>query len=213
MDLAHPVQSVIPGVHGAVLAVLARTTEPLSGRRVAALTRPSFGQSRVNEVLGELALAGIALRETRPPANLYVLNRDHVATEGVTALASMWSTLLERMQAEVATWSPPARAAWLFGSAARGEAGLGSDIDVLLVTPTGARDSDEGRASWEQQTDLFSAKVRAWSGNACEVLEMEFAELEAAAVRDEQLVRDLRHQVVVLAGEHPRSVLPRKARS
>ena len=40
MDLTDPMQSVIPSAHGAVLSVLARTDEPLSGRRVAELTRP-----------------------------------------------------------------------------------------------------------------------------------------------------------------------------
>lgn len=213
MDLANPVQSVIPSAHGAVLAVLARTTEPLSGRGVAALTRPPFGQRRVNEVLRELADAGVLLRETRPPSNLYLLNRDHVAAPGITALAGMWATLLERMRAELETWQMPAVAVWLFGSVARGEAGADSDIDILLVPSPGARDSDEGRARWEQQTDRLAAKVRAWSGNACELLEMDPFELQAAAARDDRLVRDLRDQAVVLAGEHPRSVLPRKAGS
>jgi hypothetical protein len=38
MDLSDPVSAVIPSAHGAVRAVLARTTEPLSGRKVAVLT-------------------------------------------------------------------------------------------------------------------------------------------------------------------------------
>jgi hypothetical protein len=40
MDLTNPIQSVIPSAHGAVLNVLARTDEPLSGRRIAELTKP-----------------------------------------------------------------------------------------------------------------------------------------------------------------------------
>lgn len=162
--------------------------------------------------MGELAEAGVALRESRPPSNLYLLNRDHVAAESITALVSMWATLLERMRAELETWSTPVVTAWLFGSAARGEAGVGSDIDVILVPPASARDRDRGQAAWELQTDAFVANVRTWSGNACELLEMDLDELEAAAASDERLVRDLRDQAVLLAGKHPRSVLPRKAR-
>ena len=90
--LDHPLQSVIPSAHGAVLGVLARTSEPLSGRGVAALTRPHFSQSRVNVVLGELARDGIADVEVRPPASYYRLNREHVAAPGVLALASMADT-------------------------------------------------------------------------------------------------------------------------
>ncbi len=79
MDLAYPIDSVIPSAHGAVLGVLARTTEPLSGRRIAALTRPRGSQSRVNSVLGHLARDGIAEVESRPPASYYKINREHVA--------------------------------------------------------------------------------------------------------------------------------------
>ena len=116
MDLAHPVQSVIPGAHGAVLGVLARTTEPLSGRRVAELTQQAFGQSRVNEVLGELAEAGIALRESRPPGQTCTCSTGIMSLpKALRRWVSMWVTLLERMRAELETWSTPVVAAWLFG--------------------------------------------------------------------------------------------------
>ena len=86
MKLAHPIQSVIPSAHGAVLGVLARTSEPLSGRRIAALTLPRFSQSRVNRVLAELAQDGIAEVDVRPPARYYRLNREHVAAPGILSL-------------------------------------------------------------------------------------------------------------------------------
>lgn len=70
MDMSSPISSVIPSAHGAALAVLARAEEPLSGRAVATLTNGRFGQWRVNEVLGQLADAGLVLRESRPPAKL-----------------------------------------------------------------------------------------------------------------------------------------------
>lgn len=69
MRLAYPLQSVIPSAHGAVLGVLARTFEPMTGRRIATLTRPRFSQSRVNRLLGELARDGIADVDVRPPAS------------------------------------------------------------------------------------------------------------------------------------------------
>lgn len=210
MDLTHPMQSVIPSAHGAVLGVLARTEEPLSGRRVADLTRPKFTQTRVNDVLQQLAASGIALRESRPPSNLYRLNREHVAAEGILALAGMWATLLGRMRAELENWSVPPKAAWLFGSAARGEAGQDSDIDILLVRPVDALESEGTAAVWQRQTDALSEHVTAWAGNSCEVLEMDAPDLRAAVERDDRLIRDLREQAVVLAGRDARSTLRRK---
>ena len=103
MDLANPIQSVIPSAHGAVLSVLARTDEPLSGRGVAELTKPRFAQTQVNRVLRKLVASGVVLLERRPPANLYRLNHDHVAAAGIQALARMWVSLVARTRAELDT--------------------------------------------------------------------------------------------------------------
>lgn len=206
MDLANPMQSVIPSAHGAVLTVLARTDLPLSGRRVAELTKPRFSQRRVNDVLRHLTESGVVLRERRPPSNLYRLNRDHVAAEGILLLACMSATLVARIRAELENWSLPPQAAWLFGSAARGEGTEQSDIDIFLILPASDRDG-ETTAAWERQTEVLTEKIMAWSGNRCEVIEMEAAELNAAVERDDLLVRDLREQAVILAGRNPRNLL------
>jgi hypothetical protein len=103
MDLANPMQSVIPSAHGAVLAALARTDLPLSGHRIAELTKPKFSQTRVNDVLRHLTQSGVVLREKRPPSNLYRLNHDHVAADGILQLARMSATLVARIRAELET--------------------------------------------------------------------------------------------------------------
>ena len=207
MDLSNPMQSVAPGAHAAVLGVLARTEEPLSGSRVAALTRPGFSTRRVNDVLGELSRAGLVTRQSAPPAYLYRLNREHVAADGIIALAGLGAVLLDRMRSHIVDWELTPVAAWLFGSAARGEAGLDSDIDVLLVPPSDRREESTFEATWARQTGEFVERVRAWSGNHCELLELEAGELAAAVDRDERLVRDLRDHALVLAGPHPRTLL------
>lgn len=204
MDLSSPISSVIPSAHGAVLAVLARTGEPLSGRRVAALTDGRVGQRRVNDVLGELAGAGIVRREHHPPAKLYVLNREHVAAEGIIALASQWESLLHRIREELAGWQPPPLSACLFGSAARGQAGPDSDLDILLVPVP-----DRGRPEpqWQEQVDRLTELIRAWSGNACDVLELSTDDLAAAVARNDRLPRDLRADAIALGGRDIRSLL------
>jgi predicted nucleotidyltransferase len=210
MDLTNPMQSVIPSAQGAVLNVLARTDEPLSGHRVAELTRPRFSQTRVNAILQKLADSGIVLRESRPPSNLYRLNKNHVAAEGILALASMWITLLSRIRAELANWSVPPESAWLFGSAARRDAKADSDIDILVIAPAGALREEETSTLWQRQIDTLVENVSAWTGNACEVLEMDATELEAAVERDDRLVSDIRDQAIVLAGDDARILLRRK---
>lgn len=210
MDLRNPIQSVIPSAHGAVLGVLARTNEPLSGRRVAELTAPRFGQTQVNQVLRKLAASGIVLLESRPPSNLYRLNHDHVAAEGIEALARMWTTLVTRIRAELDGWSVPPEAAWLFGSAARGEATAQSDIDILLVVADGRLETEPIAEVWERQTEALAEHIKVWSGNVCEMLEMTKSELADAVERDDRLIHDLRGQAISLAGHDPRALLRRQ---
>jgi len=160
----------------------------------------------VNDVLRHLADSGIVLCEKRPTSNFYRLNHDHVAAEGILLLAGMSATLAARIRAELENWSIRPQAAWLFGSAARGEGTEQSDIDIFLVLP--ASDLDSAAVDiWERQTQALTEKIMAWSGNRCEVVEMEAAELSAAVDRNDLLVRDLREQAVTLAGRDPRDLL------
>ena len=209
MDLSSPISSVIPSAHGAVLAVLARVGEPLSGRKVAELTNGKVGQWRTNEVLGALTDAGIVFREERPPAKLYRLNRDHVAAAGIVVLADQWALLLQRIQDDLATWETSPVSACVFGSSARGDAGPDSDIDLLLVSPAEVRDVEIAERTWHAQVDELSERVRAWSGNTCEVLELTEAELGDAVTREDRLVRDLRQDAIALHGQDIRTLLHR----
>ena len=204
MNLSSPIRSVIPSAHGPVLAVLARTAEPLSGRRVAALTDGRVGQRRVNDVLGELVDAGIVRCQRHPPAKLYVLNRDHVAAEGIIALSSQWEALLRRIRDEIVGWQVPPISACLFGSAARGDASDDSDLDILLVP---GFDDDRLTTVWQEQVDRLTELVWAWSGNACEVLELSVEELAATADRNDRLAHNLRADAITLGGRDVRSLL------
>lgn len=198
--------SVIPGAYGDVLAVLARTDAALSGRRVASLTRGPTSRRRVDAVLAELAHAGVVLVQEVPPAKMYRLNRDHVAAAGIETLASLRDTLLSRMRTELASWAVPPVAAWLFGSAARGEATADSDIDLLLIRPALNGDDD----TWDRQVHALRESVRAWSGNELEVLSLSVDELHQLRDRGERLIGELLADTVVLAGSDARRLIGRK---
>lgn len=207
MDLSNPISSIIPSGHGAVLAVLARTDRPLTGRKVAELTGGRVSQSRVSEVVRELTEAGIVLCDEHPPAKLYRLNRDHVAADAVVGLARQRERLVGRMLDGIGMWSPAPIAAWLFGSFARGEGGVRSDIDVLVVRPDAVSGDDPG---WSVQIDEFTAQVTRWSGNQCCLLEYSEREFADLVERGERLVDELRRDGLHLAGAATR--LKAKAR-
>ena len=150
--LSHPFSNVCPGARGGVLTVLAHTEKPLTGRTVASLTKPHASLRAVQIALDDLVLNGVVLREHAGRAHLYTLNRDHLAAPAVLALANLHHELLGRLQAEVSSWTVETYATWMFGPAARGEAGTVSDIDLLVVRPDQVDDNDQ---IWmEQVADL-----------------------------------------------------------
>jgi len=208
MDLSNPSEAVLPSVRGAVLRALAQTDESLSGRGVAALAGPGVGYRRVSQVLGELVEAGVVLRDSRPPAYLYRLNREHVAAEPIVMLADLRARLLSRISESAAVWQIRSDAMWLFGSAARGDGTTASDIDLLVVRPKSVADDDP---RWRKQLDDLAQDVTAWSGNDCQILEYSPGELSALVEARETLVGELRKEAITLAGRPPAEALRRRS--
>ena len=85
MDVATPIRSVIPGVTGVILQVLARTEQPLTGVRIAELTDGRASRPGVNKALKALVASGVVGCQRAGAANLYRLNRQHVAADAVLA--------------------------------------------------------------------------------------------------------------------------------
>ena len=206
--LSHPFSTVCPGARGGVLAVLAHTEKPLTGRTVASLTQPHASLRTVQVTLDDLVLNGVVLREHVGRAHLYTLNRNHLAAPAILALANLRHELLDRIRNEVSTWVVESDATWMFGSAARGDADADSDIDLLIVRPDSV---DDGNQTWLQQVAQISEHVHDWTGNSCEVLELSVTELNAASERGDRLVADLRRDAVHVTGRTPRETLRRKA--
>lgn len=206
MELSNPISSVIPSAHGAILAVLAHADAPLSGRQIAKLAGGQVQQPRANDVLRELTAAGIVYCERHASVHLYRLNRDHVVAEAIMMLANLRERLIQRMREAVLSWVIAPVAVWMFGSAARGDAGPHSDIDVLIVRhDTVDLDSE----SWQQQLSNLSSAVTAWSGNDCQILEFSRSELAELVASDERLVTELRSDALVIAGISPLRLLGR----
>jgi predicted nucleotidyltransferase len=198
MDFTSPISSIIPSGHGVVLSVLARTERPLTGRGVAELTDGRLSQKGTNNVLRAMTDAGVVLVEEHAPAKLYRLNRDHLAAESIVALADLRARLLRELRAHLDQWNLPAAAAWLFGSAARGEARNHSDIDVLIVRPDGV---DAGDPAWLAQVESLADDVHAWTGNPCSLLEYSDAEFTDLMAGPERLAEELCADGIPLAGD------------
>ena len=121
MDVSAPMRAVIPSAHGPVLTVLARAGQPLTGRTIAELTRPSVSQKQVATVLASLAEQGIAFVTAAGSAKLYTFNRDHLAADAVEQLSSLRELLWKRITEHVAKWTTAPSVLVVYGSTARGD--------------------------------------------------------------------------------------------
>ena len=119
----------------------------------------------------------------------------------------MWQTLLDRIQTSLTEWPAQPVATWLFGSAARAEAGATSDVDILVVS----HDHQSIDDAWQQQLDDLADQVRRWSGNTCELLVLTVSELQGAMHRGDRLIDELRRDAIHLAGAQPHALLGRRA--
>ena len=102
------------------------------------------------------------------------------------------------MRAEIGAWQPAPVYACVFGSSARGDGDVASDIDLVVVHPPmpddapSRRRDDKGRsiptapkaapatpdkaARWHDQLDTLRSHVRLWSGNVLQVVDLSIGE-------------------------------------
>ncbi|GAA4622166.1 hypothetical protein GCM10023113_02060 [Cellulomonas oligotrophica] len=197
MDVAHPLTAVLPSAHGPVLAVLASTTRPLTGRAIAELTQPHVSQSRVARILRELVDAGVVNREPAGSAALFTLNREHLAAPAVEALVSLRTLLWERIAAHVGGWTHPPTGVIVFGSTARGDGDANSDIDLLVIRPA---DIDDGDEHWQADLTDLAASVTRWTGNPCEIVDRSTSDLRTMSADGERLLAEIRRDGRAVVG-------------
>jgi predicted nucleotidyltransferase len=195
MDFVRPVEAIVPGVQGRVLSVLAETTADLNMRTIARLADVSLSQA--SRVLAPLVELGAVERRDVPPSSLFRLVHQHVAVGPLLALARSRDALIGEMGRIASGLPVPPLSTIVFGSLARGEADIESDIDTVLVRPAGVDESDE---LWSESVEQWRASVHRASGNRVEVLEVASGEVAALLNSRRQVWRDIRRDGLVVRG-------------
>jgi Nucleotidyltransferase domain len=158
---------------------------------------------------------------------VHELNREHVAAPVAEALAGLRLVLWKRFRSTLGSWNPKPVYACVFGSAARGDGDVHSDIDLLLVRAPVAGETDLRRASgglagvvagypsefiavqlttrqaakWSHQVGQLHDLVPAWSGNPLQVLEMSTFEWADHRRRRTPLFTEIDRDAIQVAGE------------
>jgi predicted nucleotidyltransferase len=196
MDFIHPLQTVVPGVQGRILAVLAETTAELNLRAIASIADVS--EAQVSRVLARLVAVGVVERREAPPSALFRLVRDHIAAGPILALSRSRDRMIHEMR-EIAEGLPVSPASVIiFGSFARGEADAASDIDTLFVRPSGIGESDE---AWSAAVQQWTDQVSEVSGNRVEVLETDEDEVPARLDHGGSVWQDIERDGLIIHGK------------
>lgn len=172
VDFRRPVEAVIPGVQGRILAVLAETTAQLNLRTVSRLAGVSPAQA--SRVLPELVRLGLVERQEAPPSALFSLVEDNIASRAVRALSRARDAVLEELGAVAGALDPVPASVIVFGSFARGEADESSDLDVVFVRPPDVGEEDD---RWAAAVEGWRTAVRRLTGNRVQILEIDHSDI------------------------------------
>jgi predicted nucleotidyltransferase len=196
VDLARPLALITPTIDADVLAVLAGARASFTGRQVHQVAG-RHSERGVRNTLHRLSEQGIVTRERVGNADLYQLNRLHLAAAHIEAIVKLRSELLDRIGEEIGLWTIRAEFAALFGSAAKGSMRPDSDIDVFVVRPD---DVDEDTELWQLQVATLTRHVTEWTGNDTRALDLAAAEVRDGLAAGRRVLQEIRDTGITLHG-------------
>lgn len=184
----------------------------------------------IRKRLARLVSQGIVRATIMGRNRVHELNRDHLAAPIADLLAGLRNELWYRFREEFASWDPKPMLAAVFGSAARREGGIDSDIDLLLVhasfpgeePPRGTKQSPLGFAMdvlaaalvnsapvppnpsrWYRQVDVLQGQVQAWTVNQLQVVEFSYFEWQSPTPSTKALLDEIGKAKIDLFREFP----------
>ena len=204
MDVARPFSALSTSVDADVLVVLAGSSVSRTGRELARLSGRS--NTGVQHVLDRLVAHGLVQRTEAGRAFLYLLNRDHLLAPAVEEMAEVRVALVNKLREAMAGWEIHAVHASLFGSTARGDGSLASDIDLFIVRPA---DTDLDDPGWRAQIDGLAEHVRRWTGNHAGIAEISEEDLPQLRRDRPPVLDEVSTDAIDLAGQPARQILAR----
>ncbi len=188
-----------------ILRYLCTTGGEHTGREIARAV--GMGETPTNRALRELADTLVVLYRAAGRAHYYRLNERHTLVEQV--LRPLFAAEQAQRDAAVADLlagiDVPLDSALLYGSVARGEDTWGSDLDVLLVTPTADDARRLAERIWQRDGDLLqrygTVSVRALSRK----------ELAARLRRGDKWLQEALRDAVLIRGISPQQLVQEQA--
>lgn len=205
MDWNHPEHVFGSGLEPVILRTLWRAGAPMTGAEVHRIAgKGSVGGIRL--ALSRLALQGIVLTSRVGTAATHALNRDHLGFPAIDAAFSVldpWAQFRSRVtevMAEHGPDDPLSVTVAVFGSVARDEARLDSDLDLALVVA----EADEQA---QDLADELRQELSAATGQAIQVYLTTPARLGDAVRQGDPIVDSFRSDARAVSGPDIRTYL------
>ncbi|MGH3471699.1 MAG: nucleotidyltransferase domain-containing protein [Nocardioidaceae bacterium] len=202
MDFLHPVEALIPGARGQVLAALTRNTSSRTVRQLALDAGVSW--SRTSELIEDLHELGLVERRQTPGGVLVRLVEQNAAARLVQRMTDLRGPCIDAMREAARRIRPAPLSLTVFGSFAHGRAGRDSDIDVVAVAPESAQ-SDAGSLS--ESLGRWVSEATAITGNPVNLIELGAGEMVPAAQKAPAWLREASQQGIVLVGQPLRELM------
>ncbi len=193
MLLHEPLGVVTPTLDGPVLTILAQVDQAFTPGQLHRMLG-QYSEAGVRKVLARLTQQGVVRAERVSHIYRYRLNQEHLAASAIIELANQRGTLLQRLEERLGAWPVQPVYAALFGSAARGDMHVGSDIDLLLVRP-----DEAPRVQWDDEVSSLSHAVSNWTGNDARVLEYSRSDV-AVRPLDDPVLASVANEGITVAG-------------
>lgn len=191
MELSRAGADLFGATEAGALRVLARAAEPVSMREVA--RRAQASPSSTRRALQRLAHAGLVLARPSSHAVLFSANRDHLLWRPVEEILSA-PARFEAELIDLVNRTGEAVTLAVFGSVARGEATIDSDVDLLLLT------SEDSAADMDDLVDALTELVQRRTGNAAQIVTLTQRQLNLMVAGDDPLIASLIADARTLAG-------------
>lgn len=180
-----------------ILRALGARSQPASAAQIFRVTEQGTAAG-IRRALDRLATHGICTREELGGRTLYSLNHEHVLYPSVVKALDANDELLRRLRRDLDGWTPEPMSGVLFGSAARREGTVESDIDLLLIRPTTRASALERK--WTARVHELRGEVHRWTGNHLQIVDWTHATLRRHASRQEPLIEGILRDGITLAG-------------
>ena len=205
MNLAEPSDVAMSRATAAVLRVVIDAEASFSIRQISRVANIAFPQAL--RIVNHESARGLILIEQAGRSKMCRFNREHLAAGAVVELIRLRDRIIQVIEDEILTWITKPIHSSLFGSAARGEGGPDSDLDVLIIRP-----DEVPQNEWEEQKYLSGLRLKTKTGNTVSWFDISITELKTASKGAEPIFAEWKRDGIPLSGSLLSDLLPRTKR-